>query len=49
MLLEIEIITVSHEIRHVIYKHQMAHIQHQTIPGTPFQSPRAPTPSPDFR
>ena len=48
MLWEVERIMVCHKIRQVIYKHQMAHIQHQTMPATPFQSPRASTPSPDF-
>ena len=47
--LEIEAIMACHEIRPVIYKHQMAHMQHQTMPTIPFHSPRAPTPSPDFR
>lgn len=37
-----------HEIRQVIYKHQIVHIQQQTIPTTSFQSPRASTPSPDL-
>ena len=39
MSLEIETIIACHEIRPVIYKQQMAHIQHQTMPTIPFHSP----------
>ena len=36
MLREVERIMDCHKIGQVIYKHQMAHIQHQTMPTTPF-------------